>query len=229
MAERFTGFPRAGIEFFEQLAAHNDRDWFAAHKDVYEHACRAPMLALVAELEPRFGPARLSRIHRDRRFHRDRPPYKTYIAAGVGGRYISLSAAGLYVGGGFREPDPARLKRFRASIDDETTGRQLEAIVRVLRRKGYDVDSHETLASAPRGYAVGHPRIGLLRMKDIFAGRVFAPATWLTTAKARARIERVMTDTGPLVRWLQRHVLGGEAGTPKGGRRAVLTSSRKRT
>src|SRR6266540_2899613 len=208
MAERFTGFPRESIEFFKQLAAHNNRDWFLAHKDIYERTCRAPMEALVAELEPRFGKAKISRINRDVRFSRDRAPYKTYIAAGVGGNYISLSADGLYVGAGFR-----------AAIDDDTTGRQIQAIVGSLRRRGYEVASHETPSSAPRGYAPDHPRIELLQMKDISAGRLFAPAAWLSTARARERIARVMTDTGALVTWLQQHVTGGrrETRTEKGG------------
>ena len=207
-AKGFTGFPPESIDFFKKLAGHNNREWFLAHKDTYEHACRRPMAALAAELEPRFGKARISRINRDLRFSRNRAPYKTYIAVGVGGYYISLSPAGLYVGAGFRTPDPALLQRFRRAIDNERAGGQLEAIVKSLRRKGYEVASHETLSSAPRGYTADHPRIGLLQMKDIFAGRSFAPAGWLSTAKARERIERVMTDTRTLVTWLQQHVTG---------------------
>jgi uncharacterized protein (TIGR02453 family) len=209
MADRFTGFPRESIEFFKQLAAHNNRDWFLAHKDIYERACRAPMEALVADLEPRFGKAKISRINRDVRFSRDRAPYKTYIAAGVGGNYISLSADGLYVGAGLYRPDPGLLRRFRAAIDDDTTGRRIQAIVGSLRRNGYEVASHEKLSSAPRGYAPDHPRIELLRMKDIFAGRRFAPAAWLSTARARKHIDRAISDTGALVTWLREHVTGG--------------------
>lgn len=209
MVGAFTGFPREGIEFFEQLAANNNRVWFLTHKDIYERACRSPMQALVAEIGPRFGEGTISRINRDVRFSRDRSPYKTYIAAGVGGHYISLFADGLYVGAGLYKPDPPLLQRFRAAIADDTTGRQLQAIVAALRRKGYEVDSHEKLSSAPRGYAADHPRIALLQMKDIFGGRLFAPAVWLSTAKARERIERVMIDTGALVTWLKRHVTGG--------------------
>lgn len=220
MAEPFSGFPRESIEFFKQLAAHNNRDWYLAHKDIYERTCRAPMQALVTELEPRFGKAKISRINRDLRFSRDRAPYKTYIAAGVGGNYISLSADGLYVGAGLYRPDPRLLQRFRAAIDDDTTGRRIQAIVGSLRRNGYKVASHAMLSSAPRGYARDHPRIELLQMKDIFAGRLFAPGAWLSTAKARERIDRVMTDTKALVTWLQQHVTGGrrEARTERGGR-----------
>jgi len=206
MDERFRGFPPESLEFFRELAAHNNRDWFLAHKDVYQRACRAPMEALVAELEPRVGQAKISRINRDIRFSRDKAPYKTYIAAGVGGNYISLSADGLFVGGGFYAPDAGALHRFRAAIDDDTTGRRLQAIVRTLRRRGYEVGSHETLSSAPRGYSSDHPRIELLKMKDLFAGWRFGPAAWLATAKARGRIDRVITDTAPLVKWLRQHV-----------------------
>jgi uncharacterized protein (TIGR02453 family) len=206
MAERFTGFPPESIEFFRDLAAHNSRDWFLAHKDVYQRACRAPMEALVAELAPRVGRVKISRINRDIRFSRDKAPYKTYIAAGVGGNYISLSADGLFVGGGFYAPDASVLQRFREAVDDDATGRRLQAIVRTLRRRGYEVGSHETLSSAPRGYCSDHPRIELLKMKDLFAGRRFPPAAWLATAKARARIDRGITDTAPLVNWVRQHV-----------------------
>jgi uncharacterized protein (TIGR02453 family) len=208
MPEPFTGFPPQSFDFFRQLSRHNDRDWFLAHKDVYERTCRVPMQSLAAELEPRFGKVKISRINRDLRFARNRAPYKTYIAAGIGGHYISLSPKGLYVGAGLFRPEPDQLQRFRAGIDDDTTGRQLQAIVGSLRRKGYELTSHETLSSAPRGYASDHPRLELLKMKNIFAGRVFAPAAWLSTVRARERIERAMNDTGALVAWLHEHVTG---------------------
>jgi uncharacterized protein (TIGR02453 family) len=208
VTQRFTGFPREGIEFFAALAGHNDREWFLAHKDSYERACRAPMQALAAELEPRLGEAWISRINRDLRFAKDRAPYKTHIAAAMGGRYIGLSAEGLFVGGGLYKPEPAVLQRLRAAIDDPETGTQLGQIVKSLRRKGYDVKSHEVLSSAPRGYDPAHPRIDLLRMKDIYGGRQFAPAPWLATRSALTRIQRVIDDTGPLVEWLQARVTG---------------------
>jgi len=204
--EGFTGFPLEGIEFFRDLSAHNAREWFLAHKDVYERACRAPMQALAATLEPRWGPARISRINRDLRFARGRPPYKTHIAAGVDGRYLSLSPDGLWVGGGIYRPEPARLRRLRDAIAHPRTGPQLQSILTSLRGKGYGIDTHDRVASAPRGFRPDHPRIELLRMKDLYAGREFAPAAWLATPAALGRIERVLTDMGPLVAWLRKNV-----------------------
>ena len=106
---QFNGFPQEAFEFFKQLALHNNRDWFHAHQEVYERTCREPMKQLVAELGTKPGSTKISRINRDLRFSRDTLPYRTYIAAGVSGNYISLSPAGLYVGAGIYKPEPAAL------------------------------------------------------------------------------------------------------------------------
>jgi uncharacterized protein (TIGR02453 family) len=207
MAETFSGFPQEAFAFWKDLEKHNNREWFQAHQDVYEQTCRQPLKSLTSALAPRYGrTSKISRINRDMRFVRDRSPYKTYIAAGIGGHYIALSKEGLYVGAGLYKPQPAALARFRAAIADTHSGPALATLVRSLKGKGYDVDTHDKVASAPRGYAADHPRIDLLRMKDIHAGKRFAPAPWLSTAKALDRITHAMDDTQPLIDWIRRHV-----------------------
>ena len=205
MAEGFTGFPREATEFFGELARNNNRDWFQAHKDVYEQACREPLKALVAELDP-LGSAHISRINRDMRFSRDGAPYKTHLAAGVLNTYVNLSAEGLYVGTGMYRPEPAVLQKFRSAIDSDKPGRDLAKIVSTIRRKGYTVGTHESLASTPRGFAADHPRIDLLRMKDIFAGKMIKPGPVLASRKSVAAVRKVMADVQPLGEWLRRHV-----------------------
>jgi uncharacterized protein (TIGR02453 family) len=202
---RFEGFPREATQFLAGLAANNNRDWFQAHRETYEEAVREPMKALVGEFEARFGPGKLSRINRDNRFFKDRPPYKTHVAAGVGGYYLSLSSSGFYVGTGIYRPDSPTLERLRAAMAGDTSGRELAAIVTTLRRKRYAVDTHERLASVPRGYAKDHPRADLLRMKDIHAGLLVAPAA-ITTRKLLDRTTKTMTDLKPFLAWLKRHV-----------------------
>ena len=203
---RFAGFPREAFTFFKGLASHNNREWFQGHKDIYERAVRGPMQSLVAELAPTHGGAgKISRINRDMRFARGQAPYKTHIAAGVGRYYLSISKDGLYVGTGIYRPEAATLQRLRAAIDEDTSGRQLTSMVTSLRRKRYLVDTHERSAKPPRGYAADHPRIDLLRMKDLHAGRQLPPST-LTTRKALDRVAGVMKDIAPLSAWLQRHV-----------------------
>src|SRR5438094_1528244 len=203
---RFGGFPTEAFEFFTQLAQHNERSWLQEHKDVYERACREPMRQLITELGGDVARAHITRINRDTRFSRNKAPYRTYIATGVDGNYIHLSAASLYVGTGFYKPEPPLLTRFRDAIADKSSGPNLEKIVTSLRAKAYDVETHERLRSAPRGYAADHPRIELLRMKDIFAGKTFAREPWLSTRAALQRIRKTIDDIRPLREWVEASV-----------------------
>jgi uncharacterized protein (TIGR02453 family) len=164
------------------------------------------MQSLLAELGPTYGSGKLTRINRDMRFARGQAPYKTFIASGVGGKYyVSLSKDGLYIGAGIYMPDGPALRRLREAIAADASGRKIASIVAGLRRKRYLVGSHETMENAPRGYADDHPRIELLRMKDLHAGKQLPPST-LTTRKAIDRVVAVMKDVDPLSDWLRRYV-----------------------
>jgi uncharacterized protein (TIGR02453 family) len=205
-AGRFEGIPREAFTFFKGLAAHNNREWFQANKQVYERACRAPMHSLLAELAPTYGSGKLTRINRDMRFARGQAPYKDFVASSVGSRYyVSLSKDGLYIGTGIYMPDGPMLRRLRDAIADDASGRTIATIVAALRRKRYSVGTHESTERAPRGYAEDHPRIELLRMKDLHAGKQLPPSM-LTTRKALDRVVAVMADVKPLSDWLERHV-----------------------
>ena len=122
------------------------------------------------------------------------------------GTYINLSAEGLYVGTGMYRPEPAVLQKFRAAINADKSGRELVRIVSAIRRKGYTVGTHESVNSAPRGYAANHPRIDLLRMKDIHAGKTIEPGSVLASRKSVAAVKKVMADVQPLGAWLARFV-----------------------
>jgi len=208
MSDGFTGFPPEAFTFFANLAKHNDRDWFHAHKHVYEQACRDPMKALMAAIDPPFGAGWMSRINNDMRFNRDRAPYKTRIEAGVKGHYVSVGAQGMYVGTGIYKPEPAALRQLREAMAADASGRKLQTIVTALRRKGYTVSTHESSAGPPRGYPADHPRIELLKMKDIHAGRTFEPSV-LSSAKALAHVKKAMADLKPFREWVQRYVAAG--------------------
>ena len=210
-AAGFTGFSKDAFSFFKDLAKNNNRDWFQAHKDVYEVACRDALKALTVVLDPPFGADRLTRINKDMRFARDKSaPYRTHISTVVRGNYVSLSADGLYVGTGMYMPEGPTLRRLREAIDAEASGRKLASLVTTLRRKGYKVDTHESVESAPRGFRADHPRLDLLRMKDIHAGKMFKPSE-IGTAKAVPQVRRAFEDVAPLREWIQRYVGSGRA------------------
>lgn len=70
----FTGIPAAASIFYAELENNNNRDWWLAHKDAYDAVVRLPLEALLAELAPVFGPAKLFRPYRDVRFSLDKSP-----------------------------------------------------------------------------------------------------------------------------------------------------------
>src|SRR6187402_842272 len=89
-----TYFSNATFRFLRDLAAHNNREWFAANKPRYEAAVREPYLRLIADMQaplarisphfradPKEQGGSLFRIHRDTRFASDKTPYKTWSGA----------------------------------------------------------------------------------------------------------------------------------------------------
>ena len=180
----FRGFPPEALSFYEGLEADNSKTYWTAHGDVYEHAVKQPMEALCAELDAEFGPLRLFRPYRDVRFSRDKSPYKTAVAAfgesADGGHYyLHLSANGLFVGSGYYHMASDQLARFRAAVDDDRSGKEISAVTARLEGDGYDLAAHESLKTAPRGFAKDHPRIDLLRRKGLVAGKQWPIAKWV--------------------------------------------------
>jgi uncharacterized protein (DUF2461 family) len=126
----------------------------------------------------------------------------------VKGHYVSVGTQGMYVGTGMYKPEPAALRQLRAAMAADVSGKKLQTIVTALRRKGYTVSTHEASATPPRGYTADHPRIELLKMKDIHAGRTFERAS-LSSAKALTLVKKAMADLKPFSDWLKTYVAAG--------------------
>ncbi|MEV0714399.1 DUF2461 domain-containing protein [Asanoa sp. NPDC050611] len=199
----FRGWPSEALEFYEGLEADNSKTYWTAHKAVYEDQVRAPMQALLDELEPEFGSGRIFRPYRDVRFSADKSPYKTAIAARLDrGGYIHLSAQGLAAGSGMYQMERDQLARYRAAVDDDRTGGQLAEIVAEAAADGVGIHGHDQLKRVPRGYPADHPRADLLRHKGIVAWKEWPVAPWLGTATAKRRVADFLRASAPLNQWL---------------------------
>src|SRR5689334_24421306 len=124
-------FTSTALDFFRNLARHNSKPWFEAHRADYEEHVVAPMRALIEELDvrlARFAPEitgdpkrSMFRIYRDVRFSKDKSPYKTHAAcwfrhnaadhrvggdaeAGSAGLYFHLEPRESFVGAGIWMP-----------------------------------------------------------------------------------------------------------------------------
>jgi uncharacterized protein (TIGR02453 family) len=202
----FHGWRAEALEFFEGLEADNSKTYWQAHKDVYEREVRAPMQELVDELAPAWGEGKIFRPYRDVRFSANKSPYKTNIAALVGGGYVHLTADVLGVGCGMWEMAPDQLERYRAAVADDRSGRKLAKLVADARSAGLDVAARGELKTAPKGYPKDHPRIELLRYKGLIAWREWPVGAWLGTKKAKDRIVEVLRDSKPIAAWLSANV-----------------------
>ncbi|CCF64886.1 DUF2461 domain-containing protein [Nocardia cyriacigeorgica] len=203
---RFGGFPFAGLDFYEDLEADNSKTFWAAHKQVYDESVKAPMLALIEELEADFGSAKLFRPYRDVRFSKDKSPYKTHQGVVVGaapgvGWYVQIGAAGLFVAAGFYGGSADQLARLRTTIDDDVRGPELAAILTELAGTGYEIGG-DRLKTQPKGYPADHPRIELLRHKTLTTHRDFGAPDWLPTPRAATEIRAAWEAQRPLVEWL---------------------------
>lgn len=205
----FTGIPVAALDFYDDLEVDNTKSFWEAHKAVYAESVRGPMVALTDALAQEFGEAKVFRPYRDVRFAKDKTPYKThqgaFVAAGPAtGWYVEVSAPGVRVGGGVYDASGPRLAAIREGMADKRAGAVLERILRDLGNGGFEVTG-ERLKTAPRGYDKDHPRIELLRMKQVLGMKRYGFEPFVHTAELLDRVRDDWRRLRPLVSWLTEH------------------------
>jgi len=220
----FSGFPRGGLAFLRELAAHNDRAWFEEHRAAWDDQIVPAMLALCAGLQerladvmprltflPRIGGS-LFRLNRDTRFSKDKSPYKTHTAAMLWEGGEKHSAPGVYVhvgteevifGGGIWIFDEAQLDRYRKRVADDRKGPALEAALKQAKKAGLVPDAAEKLVRVPRPFDPEHPRGDLLKLKGLVVGKTSKPGPWLHSAELLDRAEAAARAYAPLHAWLR--------------------------
>jgi uncharacterized protein (TIGR02453 family) len=206
----FAGWKGDFKGFFLGLQLNNSKAYFESHRKQYEQDVKAPMVALLADLEAEFGAARLSRPNRDIRFSADKSPYKTNIYASTSaGGYVALDADGLVAGGGRHMMEPSDLVAFREAVAAKGSGEKVAAIVSALRARGYEVAGQE-LKRVPSPHPQDHPRGDLLKHKRLIYWRRWAIEPWIATPTALERVRVAWVDGRDLEAWLSRH-LGKDA------------------
>jgi uncharacterized protein (TIGR02453 family) len=224
MTDAFSGFSPAATKFLSDLARTNNRPWFEAHREVYDRELRAPLRALIEEMDVRLAttapelvgdPKRSPfRIHRDVRFSKDKSPYKTNVGFWLAHRDVGRAAseihggAGLYfhlqprqsfIAAGIWMPAPPALAKLRAALADDVPG--FKKTLTTLKKSFGPLSEEAVLTRVPRGYADTHPAAPYLRYKSFTVSRP------LTTPEARDPtlpdlLIKHYTNALPFVRWL---------------------------
>ena len=222
---RFSGFPKEGVQFLENLKTHNDRDWFQARKSVYEESVKAPLTELVLALGEdfeQFAPAYLTdpkkaiyRIYRDTRFSKDKTPYKTHVAASfnhkslakhaAAGFYFHLSPDEILIGGGVYMPGSAELLAIRRHISDDLAAYQSVISARPFKRYFRKVVG-ERLKRPPKGFAPDDPAIETLKQKQFLSSDTLDPKLALSP-KLLPELSKRFRALAPFIDFLNQPLL----------------------
>ncbi len=140
------------LEFFKDLAANNNRDWFLENKKRYEKSVKKPFEHFTSELIKEIRKYDKSvnikpfeaifRINRDIRFSKDKTPYKLNTSAAIadGGRktqgasgiYIEFGPEKMGLAGGIYMPDKDLLYDIRSYLTKKP-----DALQKVLSDKTF--------------------------------------------------------------------------------------------
>ena len=189
MPDRY--FSAATFRFQRDLAANNNRTWFAANKSRYEDVLREPFLRLIADMQaplariskhyradPRPLGGSLFRIYRDTRFRNDKTPYKTWAGARFAHErrreveapsfYLHIHPRECFAGGGLWHPEPPTLKKIREFLADNPAAWK-KAVQSKAFRDRFEFWG-EALSRPPRGFDPNHELIEDIKRRNFAAG-----------------------------------------------------------
>jgi uncharacterized protein (TIGR02453 family) len=189
----FTGFTKGTIAFYRNIAKHNEREWFEAHRDEYMRYVIAPAQSFildmgqrVAKLSPGLqanpdynGKGSFKKIFTDVRYNQDRNPYKTWmdIMFWEGSRkskkdnaalYVRMNPEKLWLFVGIKGFDNTLQKAWRAEMADAARQKEAGKLLDKLARAGYTIGG-ETFKQIPRGFSEDGPYPALLKHSGVFA------------------------------------------------------------
>lgn len=180
-----THFTPEALKFLRGLARHNDRAWFDPRKAIYERELKAPMLALIEDVNDALaksapdhvGPPNkiMMRIYRDTRFSADKRPYKARVAAwwvraglektSGAGFYFSFSPAETVIAAGMYMPTPEQLLAIRRHLVEHH--KETRALLADRKLRGaMDALEGDRLKRPPRGFGADSPAADLLLYKQ---------------------------------------------------------------
>jgi len=222
------------MKFLRGLARNNDRDWFNARKPVYERGLKAPMLALIDEINhamTEFAPDHLRdpkkimmRIYRDTRFAKDKRPYKKHVSAwwsrrgmektSGGGFYLQVSPKEVLVSIGVYMPEREQLRAIREWMSENHDAYRT-MLNKMTKQRGMQMTHIDgnVLTRMPKGFAKDDPADELLRARN-WGVHAYLPAEAALKANFAQEIAKRFRLAAPLIEALNGAIL--EAEKPRG-------------
>jgi uncharacterized protein (DUF2461 family) len=198
----FSGFPDGAFRYFEKVQPEVSLSFVEELRPEWERCVHMPMEALLVDLSGEFGDGYAWHLHRNPWLWRHQ--VATIDVADTIGYRLELSIEGLHGSGGWMLSDPGQVARYRAAVGSAADVGSLPAILEDLRGRGFEIGG-DLLKTAPRGTALDHPRIDLLRHRTMSAGRWIDPSI-LATADCADHVRAALGELRELVGWFVTHV-----------------------
>lgn len=207
------------FSFLQEIAEHNDRDWFHAHQSEYKAARQSfenyvqEMIMRIAAFDPSVAyqtpKTCIYRFARDTRFSNDKSPYKRHFGAFVcshgrksyrGGYYLHLQPGNSLIAGGSWCPPPLLLKRIRETIVDDID-RFREIVEDNEFRSLYPVVGEEPVKTLPKGCPKDFPFPEYLRPR-LYTVCHPIPDDLVSQPDSQDRIEQMFRTMAPFNQFL---------------------------
>ena len=222
-APTFTGFSKKSLAFLKELRSNNTKEWFEAHKHLYEEYILEPNRAFVTDMGehiqalvptinavPKINGS-MYRIYRDIRFAKDKTPMKTHTGVIFWqGKAKRTQSANFYtratpeeyvIGAGIRRFDTALLSTYRDYIKDIDNADKLFDILQKCREKGFDIiEPH--YKRLPRGFSKTYPYPELALLNGMVVNKKFKPDSTYFSSEIVNRCFGIYEELLPLQQWL---------------------------
>ena len=187
MTVEFKGFGAQALPFLKALGFHQNKEWFAENKPLYESEVRVPMGDLIEDLTVRFEKSKIQlkgsraasmfRVNKDVRFSKDKAPYNTHASAVLtrsggkkdqGGAYIHIKPGECFIGAGIWYAEPEEFRALRDAIISRTG--EFSAIEAAIKAEGHVFATDDELKRVPADFRdlTDEDQRRWMRMKHFF-------------------------------------------------------------
>ena len=222
----FAGFSRETLQFFGSLGQNNNRQWFEAHRHIYDRHVlpeaqdfvvvmgeRLRKISSDINADPRVDKS-IFRLHRDTRFSKDKSPYKTHLGLvfweGPFKKleaplfYFHLEGEKLFLAAGMHIFPKEFIPVYREAVVDQKKGAELDKVLEAVTGKDAYLPGWEKYKTVPRGFDAAHPRSELLKYGGIGFSIEMPPVDELFDDRAADFVFRHFENMAPIYLWLKK-------------------------
>ncbi len=177
-------FPLNTLDFLKKLSKNNNKEWFEENRELFNSDFLQPALQFVVDLGEKLNliapgvmavpkiDKSIFRLHRDVRFSKDKSPFKTNLGILLwegkrkkmecSGFYFHIDPKTFFLGAGMYMFQKDMLKAYREKIYNPVLGKQLDAAVKKVQKKGDYNLGGKTYKRIPKGFDPEYPFADLL-------------------------------------------------------------------